>query len=390
MCMGFFSSHSSKKTSERVFVVHVGSGTVAGAFVSIDEGLTTILSTDVANIAIVPDLASADFELEMQKALAAMLVKVQKKSLGKPDRIIVYLGSPWYASQVRVARMSRPTAFVASSALLGDMVTRELKAFETEELAASHRNGEPLAPIESKILEVKLNGYPNVAPVGLSARELELSILLSVTPERTRAGIHAIIERHYATRVSYATFLAASFVVTRNFFPHEENYLLVDIGGEITDVAVVRDSVLVRSVSFPHGRNFILRKLSHGLKRSIHESVAITSLYCENKVEDSIRDACTGILKDVRDEWLGAFQKALFAQGSDLSIPETIFLTVPSDVAPWFADTIRREEFHRHTLTSKDLKMVVLEAQVFHESLGFATGVERNPFIMIEALASAR
>ncbi len=393
MRMGFFSFLSSKKSAhdhERVLVVHIDSGAVLGAFVALSGTAVTLLSTTSVDIAIVPDLASADFERETGKALTELLARVRTLGLGSPDRIAVYLGAPWYASQVRVARMSRPTPFVVSKTLLSDMISRELKAFQDEELAKSAASGEPLRAIESKTVQVKLNGYPTNAPLDLSARELELSIFVSVAPERVVKAIEAVIEKEFKQKVTFGTFLSASFAVTRNFFPHLDDYLLIDIGGEMTDVAVVREGTLVRSVSFPRGRNFLLRKLATGLNRTIQESITICTLYKEDKVEESIKTACTDILKTAKDEWLNSFQSALFSGASELSIPDAVLLSVGADIAPWFIETIRREEFHQHALTDKAFKVVVLEGQIFHQSLSFADGVERNPFIMIDALATSR
>lgn len=389
--MGLFSFLASKKKApERVLVVHVDSSTVTGAFISIGGGMTTVLSSASADIAIVKDLASADFEREMRKALSAMLATLRAMGQGSPDRIAVYLASPWYASQVRVARTSRPTEFVASETLLGDMISRELKAFEEEEMRASYASGAPLRAIESKTVQVKLNGYHTPSPVGMSCKELELSIFVSVAPEATLAGIEDIVEREYKAPLKFSTFLISSFVVTRDFFPHEDDYLLVDVGGEITDVSVVRGGALTSSFSFPVGRNALLRRLSQGLGRSISESVAICALYKEDKIEASVRTACTGIIKQSKDEWLASFQKAAFAGAGERSLPSTVMLSVASDISPWFAETVRRDEFHRGSLTGTAPKVILLEANVFHESLRFELGADRNPFIMIDALAAAR
>jgi len=58
-------------------------------------------------------------------------------------------------------------------------------------------------------------------------------------------------------------------------------------------------------------------------------------------------------------------------------------------MAPWFIETIRREKFNQYALTEKEFKVIVLDAEIFHESLVFKEGVSRNSFIMIEALAAS-
>jgi len=379
-----------EKKQEHVLVLNIGSASVAGAFVLVGENKSTIVSTVSSDIAVMHDLTFEQFEKEMTKALSATLEALVRERKPRPDRIVVYLSSPWYASQVRTAKVSRPSPFVVSNGFVSDMISRELKAFEQEELAAHKGTAEALRAIESKTLRVKLNGYPNANPIGLSARELEFSLFISVTPEKMVTLVEGIIARHYHAPVSFSTFLFASFVVSRDFFPHQDEYLLVDIGGEITDVSLIQEGTLAQSVSFPRGRNFILRKLSAGLSRSTTEAATICKLYTEGKVEDSVKDACARILREAKDQWVESFQQALTGISAKLSIPDAILLSVGADIAPWFQDVLRRDELHHYTLTDKEFKVVLLDATLFHEALSFADGVPRNPFIMIEALSVSR
>ncbi len=369
-----------------MLLINIGSASVAGAFVSVSGGRTSISATVATDIAILSNPATDDFGKAMLDALSATLVSLAKYRNSAPDRVVIFFASPWFASQVRIAKMSRPTPFVITKNLMNDMISRELAAFENTELAG-RMAADPLRALESKIVQVKLNGYATASPVGVSAHEFEFSIFLSVAPERLLAAVEEIVHRDYHKPISYGTFLSASFIVARDFFSNQNEYLLVDVGGEITDVTLVRDSAPVQSISFPLGRNYILRKLAAGLGRSIAEAATICTLYAENKVEQGVKDTCTPILKDAKDEWLDAFQKALFAISNELSIPDTVLLSVGTDIAPWFVETIRREEFHQYTLTEKEFKVIVLDAEAFHGALAFAEGVPRNPFIMVEALA---
>ena len=387
--MGIFSSLKKKK-SERVLLGSIGSATVVGAFISIEAGITTVTATVSTDIAALSDLSLSQFEKEMEKALRQTLGSLAKLHSPAPDRTVVYFSSPWYASQVRIAKMSRPSPFVVTKTVLSDMIARELKAFEDEEIAGSRGGKESLRAIESKVIQVKLNGYPTAEPANLSASELEISIFLSVAQERTLKGVEEIITNEYHSPIVFSSFLSASFIVVRDFFPHESDYLLVEVGGEVTDVTLVRESALIQSASVPLGSNFILRRLSTGLKRSVSESVSLCTLYLEDKVEASIKDACARILTEAKDEWLQSFQKVLFSVSNELSIPDTVLLSVGTDIAPWFIDTIRREKFNQYALTEKEFKVIVLNAEIFHESLSFAPGVPRNPCIIIEALASTR
>jgi hypothetical protein len=168
------------------------------------------------------------------------------------------------------------------------------------------------------------------------------------------------------------------------------SYILVDVGGEVSDVSLVRDGTLFQTVSFPHGCNFVLRKLSASLGRTTTEAVSLCTLYMEGKVEESIKDTCASVLADAKKVWTESFQKALFSVSNDLSSPDTVLLSVGTDIAPWFIETIRNEDFHQYTRVEKELKVIVLNAELFHDLLTFDVGVDRSPFLMIETLYSVK
>jgi cell division ATPase FtsA len=381
-----FSFFRKMQKTERVLVIHIGSGSVMSTLVSSDGSKTTMHASASVDIPILSDLTLSQFEKETRKALDKALHTIASVRLSPPDRVAVYFASPWYASQVRTAKMSRPTSFVVTKALVDDMIARELKAFEDEQIADKKGTAEALRAVDAKVVQVKLNEYPHNDPIGMSTRELELSIYVSVAPEHIVKAIEETIQRTYHAPVTFSSFLLASFVVTRDFFPQVHSYVLVDVGGEVSDVTLVREGTIFQSVSFPHGCNFVLRKLSMGLNRSTAEAVSICTLYIDNKLEDTVRSQCDNILKEVKSIWSQSFQKALYTVSNDLSIPDTILLSVGTNIAPWFIDNIRHEEFHQYTRVEKDFKVIVLNSELFHDLLSFDPFVERNPFTMIETL----
>lgn len=385
-----FSFFRKIQKTERILVLHIGSGSVMGTLVSIDGTKTTMHASASIDIPILSDLTLPQFEKETLNALEKALKTIAEARLAPPDRVAVYFSSPWYASQVRSAKMSRPTSFVVTKALIDDMIARELKAFEEEQISQKAGTADELRAIDSKIMQVKLNEYPHTDPIGISTRELELSIFISVAPLHILKAFESVIERTYHAPITFSSFLLASFLVTRDFFSNVHSYVLVDVGGEVSDVTLVREGTIFQSVSFPHGCNFVLRKLSSGLGRSTAEAVSICTLYVDNKLEDTVRSQCESILKDVKSTWSQSFQKALYSVSNDLSIPDTILLSVGTNIAPWFIDNIRHEEFHQYTRVEKDFKVIVLNTELFHDLLVFDPFVERNPFTMIETLATVK
>lgn len=387
--MGFLNffkkSHSSLRKC--ALLVDIGSASVTVALAIFEDYISTIVATETTKISVLSDLTYERFEKEMQKALMSSMARIRKSTTAPIDFVNVCLSSPWYASQVRTAKLTRITSFYVSKNILDDMIKRELKAFEEEEIKTKKILGDTVRGIESQTIRAKLNGYETHEPLGMQAKELELTMYLSVASQHTLKSIEEIIERTYNAPIMFSTFLSMTYLVARDFFPHQNNYMLIDIGGEVSDISFVKQNGLEQSFSFPAGKNFILRRLSNALGRSIDEAETLWRLHIEAKTNGEVGEKCERILRLAKVEWQQEFQKALYKASRDLSVPDVVLLSVDDDVAFWFSDAIKDEQFHQNTLLDKEFKIYFMNSSLFNDSLSFGPRVSRNSSVMIEAIA---
>ncbi len=383
-----FFTREKNKFKKSALLIDIGSSSVSVALVLFEKTVANIIESETTDIAILPDLSYDRFEKEMQKALASSLNKILKTSSRVPlDRINICLASPWYVSQVRTAKISKLAPFTVSTSILDDMIRRELKAFEEDEIKSKHLVGDAVRAIESQTIRARLNGYETHEPIGMSAKELELTIFLSLASEATLKGIEDIVARVYTAPMMFSTFLSMTYLVARDFFPHQENYMLVDIGGEVVDISLVKENGLQQSFSFPLGKNFILRRLSEGLTRTIAESESMWVLHIEGKTDGPVKEDCERILLAAKKEWQTLFQQAIYTASKDLSIPNMILLTVDEDVAVWFSEVIKNDQFHQSTLVDREFKIFFLNRALFHDVLSFGTKIPSEASIIIETIA---
>ena len=132
----------------------------------------------------------------------------------------------------------------------------------------------------------------------------------------------------------------ASFCVVRDMFVSQDNFLMVDVGGEITDISMIKKDILVQSISFPFGRNYMTRKVSSAMNCTFDEAKSYISLYKDKNMNETLRAKFKPIMEKLKNDWLKKFQESLVDLSNDISIPATIFLTTDDDLVTFYSEII--------------------------------------------------
>ena len=376
-----------KNKSELTAILDIGSGRVGGALVQISGAdKPRILFTTQKNISADHGLNIDKFTSAMQKSLREVLADLEGAKLGKVAKAVCFLSSPWYASQTRDIRYTRNAPFVFTQKLLDELIQKEIKLFEGDHLQKYHDDAEPRI-IESKITQILLHGYKTEDPFGKKVSEIDISAYISISPEKLLAIIERDIFRAFhVSKVHFATFLLSSYAVARDIFPEKENFILIDVGSELTDIAIVKNDMLAESMSFPRGANFILRKVAEGLGKSMAESSSLLNMCLDEKLGVGDQEKVAKHLQMAKKEWLSMFQKSLGEMASDLLVPENIFLITDKPMASCFIEAINKEEFSQYALSEKKFEITSLTEPLLHNFCTFEPEAGRDRFLILEAI----
>jgi cell division ATPase FtsA len=174
--------------------------------------------------------------------------------------------------------------------------------------------------------------------------------------------------------------------VARDTFINQENFLLVNIGGEVTDISMIKKDIIRESVSFPLGHNFVVRGVAEGVDCSLDEARSFLSLYKNDHISDVSKRKLEPVISAVKTEWLKNFQEFLSNLTSDISIPSVVFITIDKDLAKFFSEIIKTEQFNQYILTESKFKVIFLGAQDLHGIALFEENTSHDPFLIIESI----
>ena len=384
--MGIFSWHKEKE--ELALVFDVGSSSVGGAFVLAQKsGIPKIIFSVRELISLQETLNPEKFLSATIKSLEIVASKIYKAGLGAPKAVFCVLSSPWHSSQTRVIRLEKNTSFVFTSKLAESLIQKEISLFEEEYLAKYRDAQSPVRSIEFKNIKTVLNGYETSNPLNQKVKELEMTVFISVSPEQVLKKIEETIMHFFHFKeIEFSSFVLASFAVVRNLYTNQDNFILIDVGGEVTDIAMIKKNILRESISFPLGSNFIVRRVASLLHSSFNEAKSIVSLLKDGHATESEAKKVGLIIDELKTEWLSKFQASLANLSNDISIPSTIFVSVEKDLADFFCEIIGTEQFNQYTLTESKFKIVLLSAEVFHGLIQFGENAIRDASLIVGSI----
>ena len=160
----------------------------------------------------------------------------------------------------------------------------------------------------------------------------------------------------------------------------------MDISGEVTDISLAKDNVLLESISFPAGKNMLVRALVSEMKTAPAAAQTELKLYLENKSNRDHRDQVEKVLSGAAREWLTFFEDALSQFSTEFPIPRTIFYTADDDVMKWFENAVRETNFAKFSKEDGTFIVRALGNSFMSKFVQVLEPDFQDPFIAIESM----
>lgn len=390
--MGIFGK---KKTEELVAIFDIGSGSVGGALVSFptDKSESPIIKKSVrTEIDYINDKLSVSlFTKNMLKALGSTADLLYQSKIGAPDRIVAVVAAPWYSSETRKVKMTKETSFVFTHKIANDLLDKELKSITLDHNKKTKTIYNELEIIEHHILEVSLNGYNVLDPIGIHTKSVEMNMIFSFSQKLFLDKIRKEIAKTFnEIPVHFSSFIVASYFAVRDKYVSPDSYLLLDVGGEVTEVGVVSNGILKASLSFPFGKKTFYKYMCTKLEVELRDAKELLSLYYSGNMSTEEIKKYELLFKSIESSWSEAFRECISGLPHILALPSTVFLTADPDILNWFTSVLSNEEYIQSVTIDHKCTVVSLKSSDFLKKCRADNDVDLDPFIMIEVIALMR
>ncbi len=393
--MSLFSFLNTQR-KELSILLDVGNGSINGGLALFEKGKTPkILYTVKLPFSIKLDVTGTGLLNEMVLLLDKIIPFVMKKynSLSKDERlpisrVLMTFSSPWFALKAKEISLNQEKAFVITRSFLDDVISKEEKIFE-EELSVKEGKKKIYEIVEKSIIHAKINGYPITQPLGKRTKNLTAYLCFSVIPKSILDQVKSILNKNIhinSDKVLVHTFPIASFISIRDVFLAGSSFVIIDVTGEVTDLTLVKDDIVVESISIPSGRNFLIRQIAKKFDVSIEIAESQLGLYSISKLEAEIFNKLDDIIVDVEKEWSIYLENALQELAQKESLPATVYMTCDPDVAELYRKFLTLPKLDSTAEFRKNINLIHIGNESLVKSCETVAGVKPSEFLSILAI----
>jgi len=378
------------KNNDEIIILDIGSASVAGSRV--------VISTDKKKIDFKDSVRhEANFKNrisfkvffeEIEGALKNTLIGLKKSNNRPVGKIVCFLSSPFYLSKTKTLVYTQKSPFVVNNKLIN-----KLMAKEAEEFLVSRKKIYPEIAddenclIESKIMAVRLNGYSVASVDSQSAVKLEIDGYLSLSSKAVTHRLTEIINQTgLGKNVIFHSFAFAGFSTLRDIDDDDDDtFVLLDISGELSDLIFSLKGVLLENLSFPIGKNYIIRKTAEVFKTVPAEARSLIKLYSNGQANAQIEEKISQALGEIKKDWNKTFRQGLSALMEVGILPELIYLVGEDNLTNIFEGWLKEDSFKDLTFGHRGIKTILVKPNMF-KALDRPEMEKFDPFLAIEGL----
>jgi cell division protein FtsA len=262
----------------------------------------------------------------------------------------------------------------------------QLKAFEKIEIQLAWETGQndiEVKLINAAIVDVRIDGYQVLNPIGFQGRDVSISIFNAYAPMIHLGALQTIADELGINLISIA---AEPYAVARSVDYDDVldfSAIFIDIGGGTTDIAVVRNGGLEGTKMFSLGGRAFTKRLSQELGVSFEEAEILKIKYSERKLGSDVTAKIEEILRSDCMIWLGGVELSLMEFSETDLLPSKILLCGGGSALPGIRKVLSSPEWTQSLSFSKAPAVSFLQpsdvTRIFDETRQLSTPQDVTP-----------
>lgn len=353
-------------------VVDIGSSSVGAALVSVSKGAPPKILFSTRSPVVLQNESERGHSLSsVISALESVMKTVSSERVVAHKSHIIF-SSPWYLSKTDITKVDYDAPTLVTHHNIDQLVKEVEKKFVVESSSDDE-------VVEHRVIRTKLNGYDTSNPYNKKAKSVEVTFYSSTIAKDVLNSVRRIVGKYFHIRNNeMSSFSLAAFSAISAIFPTERDFLIVDIRGEVTDLSLISDGVLTKSLFFPQGKNALINSVSVGSGQSLTAALSLLGTALNGNCESTIPADIIKFTETFKQAWLQSYTKTIQDMSGPVGImPQTIFLVADSDTEVFFENVLNE--------IKKDSSLHLLK-HLNVSSFVETSSVSSDPFLALESI----
>lgn len=301
-----------------------------------------------------------------------------------PDQVILGIAGELVkgtTTQVQYERI-KPSTKIDLTELKNIVHKVQWKAFDEARQQLAWETGHPeidVKLINAAIVDVLIDGYHVVNPVGFQGRNVTISIFNAYAPLIHLGALQTIIQELGLELLSIA---AEPYAVARCMgYEESMNFdaIFIDIGGGTTDIAVVRKGGVEGTRMFALGGRAFTKRIAEEHGMGMEEAERAKIAFSNGELPDGLKSAiATSIGNDI-DVWQSGVELALSEFSNVDLMPSRILLCGGGSALPGIRESLERPEWTKNLPFAKQPKVNFIKPEDI-TSITDVTGHLKHPY----------
>lgn len=276
------------------------------------------------------------------------------------DRILCSVSSPWHTHTVALRQRSEERPFTVTPHVIESLIHSDEEGGAQRDITAR------------TVLSTLLNGYEVSDPYHKKATQVQVVTLVSSIEPAVHAAIRSALASAFHTKnISTTAFTSEFFLWYKRFFPHQQNYLLLDMSGTTMDSICVKHGFLVTSRSHAIG--------AHDAVKPFRKLVVSSGQIAKDDVlEKEGAQMLVPFTQKLRD--------AVAQIAQDEPLPSLVLYHCPEEISAIVHDALSDKALYQLWLTQDPVTTHELTSELYKHAVTAEEGLQAPlPILMLAA-----
>lgn len=199
--------------------------------------------------------------------------------------------------------------------------------------------------VNAAVQEIKLDGYQVVNPLSFAGKEIGISLFNAYISKAHLAVFEDIVA---ALKLDIASIVSEPYAVfqflSRNG-ASPGNFILIDIGGSITEICLARKGKFEDAKSIPFGGSSFTKNIAENLKVSFEEAESIKRRLAEGGVSKRVEKKLEDIVSRDTELFTRALEEVLNEFSQLALLPSSIYVYGGGSAMETIGNSLRRKKW---------------------------------------------